>query len=124
MKSDISNRSDIELLVNAFYSKAKIDAQIGHFFSGQFPIDWENHLPQMYAFWENALFYTGGYSGDMMGVHRKVHQQIPMNTSHFERWTFLFCQTVDELFEGEAAERAKQRALGMATMLQIKIPVQ
>ena len=120
MKTDITNRNDIEQLIQAFYAKATYDPLIGHFFT---EVNWPEHLPTMYTFWENALFYTGGYLGDMMGIHSGVNQKNPMKTEHFEQWTFLFCQTVDELFEGEATERAKQRALGMATMLQIKIPV-
>lgn len=119
---DISHRSDIEHLVTAFYEKATKDPTIGPFFT-QLPMDWEKHLPLMVSFWENTLFYTGGYSGNMMDVHRNVHEKMPLEPAHFGRWTQLFCQTVDEYFEGELAERAKQRALGMATMLQIKIPV-
>jgi len=33
----------------------------------------------------------------------------------------LFNQTIDELFEGEKAEQAKQRALSIATVMQINI---
>ena len=124
MKTDITNRTDIEKLINAFYPKAITDVLIGHFFTTVMKIDWEKHIPIMCTFWENTLFYTGGYTGDMMGLHKAVHQKSAMKPEHFERWTLLFCQTVDELFEGESAERAKQRALGMATMLQIKIPVE
>jgi hemoglobin len=121
MKQDITNRKDIEKLIDAFYSKATQDELIGHFFTTVMKIDWEKHNPIKCIFWENTLFFSGGYTGDMMGLHKAVHQKSAMNSEHFERWTFLFCQTVDELFEGENAERAKQRALGMATMLQIKI---
>lgn len=120
MKATLDGRADIETLIQAFYAKATVDTLIGHFFTG---IDWPQHLPTMYTFWENALFYTGGYGGNMMEVHRNVHQKHTMKPEHFERWAALFCQAVDDLFEGEPAERAKQRALGMATMLQIKIPV-
>lgn len=123
MKGDISNRADIERLVGAFYQKAKVDDRLIRFFGGGIAIDWESHLPIMCSFWENALFYSGGYGGDMMGIHRRVHGQVAMEGGDFERWTALFCETVNENFEGEVAERAKQRALGMATMLQIKIPV-
>lgn len=123
MKTDISNRSDLEKLINRFYEKAKMDPVIGHFFGPDSGINWDKHLPIMVTFWENTLFFTGGYSGDMMGVHRNVHHKNPMKPEHLERWTQLFCLTVGENFEGESAERARQRALGMATMLQIKIPV-
>lgn len=30
--------------------------------------------------------------------------------AHFDRWQALFNQTIDELFEGELAQQAKQRA--------------
>lgn len=121
MKTDITNRADIELLIDTFYPKATQDPLIGHFFTHVVAMDWEKHLPIMYTFWENALFFSGGYVGNMMDIHRAVHVKSSMTASHFERWTTLFCETVDELFEGENAERAKQRALGMATMLQIKL---
>jgi hemoglobin len=35
---------------------------------------------------------------------------MPLEKAHFERWTTLFKQTIDELFEGDLAEQAKQRA--------------
>jgi hemoglobin len=124
MNPDIQNRSDIEKLVLAFYEKAKSDAEIGPFFTTIIPIHWEEHLPAMCNFWENALFYTGGYRGNMMEIHRAVHEKIPMSALHFQRWTNLFCQTVDELFWGEKADQAKQHALNMALMLQIKIGIQ
>lgn len=124
MKSDIQNRNDIERLVNAFYSRATKDEVIGPFFTTIIPIDWEIHLPVMCNFWENALFYTGGYPGSMMGKHQEVHRLLPMRPEHFQRWTDIFCHCVDALFEGEKAEQAKQHALNMALMLQIKIGIQ
>jgi hemoglobin len=35
---------------------------------------------------------------------------MPLEKAHFERWQGLFNQTIDELFVGELAEQAKQRA--------------
>jgi hemoglobin len=123
MKTDILHRAHIEQLITAFYAKATTDPVIGHFFTTIITIHWETHLPIMCNFWENALFYSGGYAGNMMDMHRAVHHKIPMSPAHFQRWTDLFCQTTDELFEGEKAEQAKTHALNMALMLQIKIPV-
>ena len=37
------------------------------------------------------------------------------------RWLQLFTSTVDELFEGEKAELAKQRAMSIATVMQLKL---
>jgi len=121
MKNDITNRADIELLINGFYNKVKKDPLIGFFFSEIVPVNWEAHLPIMYGFWENVLFYTGTYEGNQMALHQNIHQKCPMKMEHFQRWTSLFIETVDELFNGDKAELAKQRAISIATVMQIKL---
>ncbi len=121
MKKDIENREDIILLVNTFYDKVKPDETIGYFFNRVVDVDWEKHLPVMYNFWENIIFHTGGYSGNPMKLHMDLHQRSSMKKEHFNRWIHLFNETVDELFEGEKAEQARQRALSIATVMQINI---
>ena len=120
MKKDLQNRADIELLINTFYDKVKKDALIAFFFKDVVPVNWEKHLPTMYNFWENIVFYTGGYEGNPMEKHQNLHKMHPMNKAHFQRWLELFTSTVDELFEGEKAELIKQRALSIATVMQIR----
>ena len=61
MKEDIKNRKDIELLVNKFYEKIKIDKSIGPFFLETTNKNLTKHLSTMYDFWENILFFTGNY---------------------------------------------------------------
>lgn len=121
MKKEIENRDDIILLVNSFYEHVKQDDVIGHFFREVVPVNWEKHLPVMYNFWENIVFHTGGYTGNPMDVHQRLNTQCPMQRAHFERWITLFNQTVDELFEGEKAFQIKQRALSIATVMQIRL---
>lgn len=121
MKKNIENREDIKLLVNNFYHKVKADPVIGFIFTQMVKINWEQHLPVMYDFWENTLFYTGGYNGNPMAIHQRLNQQIPLKAEHFQQWINLFTSTVDELFTGEKAELAKQRAISIATVMQIKI---
>jgi hemoglobin len=121
MKKDIENRDDIVLLVNTFYEKVKADAAIKHFFSEVVKVDWETHLPIMYNFWENIVFHTGSYTGNPMEVHQQLHNKCPMHKLHFERWIALFNETVEELFEGGKAFQIKQRALSIATVMQLKI---
>ena len=50
MKGDITNRKDIEQLINAFYDKVKKDAVIGFIFNDVAKVNWEVHLPVMYDF--------------------------------------------------------------------------
>ena len=121
MKKDIQNRSDIEILVKAFYEKVKTDALIGHIFNDVFQINWKTHLPVMFDFWENTLFYTGPYTGNPMKSHQHLHGIFPLTSEHFKQWNILFISTVDELFEGEKALLAKQRARSISTVMQMKI---
>ena len=118
---DINNRADIQLLVDTFYNKVKLDETIGYLFNDVARVNWEQHLPRMYDFWENILFQTGNFKGNPMTAHLQLHQKSPLTAAHFERWQQLFLATVDELFEGEMAELIKQRALSIATMMRIKV---
>ena len=120
MKTDIRNRKDIEKLVNAFYDKVKKDDTIGYLFNDIAKVNWELHLPKMYDFWENILFYSGNYSGSPMVVHKELHQKSTMNQNHFQHWNDLFSQTVDSLFEGIKANEIKERASNIARVIMYK----
>ncbi len=121
MKKDIKSAADIELLVNSFYDKVRINPVIGYIFNDLAKVDWEKHLPVMYRFWENALFYTGGYFGNPMKVHKHLDRLFPLSAVHFEEWNKLFAETVDELFIGETATLAKERALRISALMQLEI---
>ena len=121
MKADIGNRADIKQLIDAFYIKVRADDRIGYLFNDVANVNWEHHLPRMYDFWESILFQAGGYKGNPIPAHMKLNEQSPLLAEHFQRWVGLFKETVDELFEGEKAEVAKQRAMSIATIIQIKV---
>ena len=121
MKKDIENRKDIEILINSFYDKVRRDEVIGYIFEDVARVDWKHHTPIICDFWENILFQTNVYRGNPMPVHMRLHAQTTLTKSHFERWVSLFTETVDTYFEGEKAELARQRAISIATMMQIKI---
>lgn len=120
MKTDIRNRKDIEKLVNTFYDKIKTDAVIGYLFNDVAKVNWEKHLPKMYNFWENILFYTAEYEGNPMEKHKELHQKSPLNPSHFNHWNMLFTKTVNELFEGKKADEIKNRALNISAAMMYK----
>jgi hemoglobin len=121
MSTDIRDRTDIQVLVDTFYEKVRADETIGYLFNEVAKVNWAQHLPRMYDFWENILFQTGSFKGNPMVAHVQLHQQSPLNAAHFDRWQQLFLATVDELFEGDKAELIKQRARSIATMMQIKV---
>jgi len=117
----IENRKDVEKLVNSFYDKVKMDDLIGFIFNDVAKVNWEKHLPVMYDFWENIIFFTNKYQGNPMIVHTNLNKRVPLTKEHFQRWLQLFTGTVDELFEGNKAMIAKEKALSIATIMEIKI---
>ena len=118
MKTDILGRKELEILIDAFYERVKADPKIGAMFAH---VNWETHLPVMYSFWENTLFYTGGYTGNPVKTHQALDKRSPLKENHFKRWEQLFVSVVDDMFDGEKAELAKQRALSISTVMQIKL---
>lgn len=121
MKRKIENRGDIELLVNTFYDKVRIDKVIGPIFSDVAKVDWEHHLPKMYAFWASLLLGEQGFTGNPMQKHIDLSKLTSMTEVEFSQWLKLFTGTVDELFEGEKAEEAKIRAANIARLMLHKI---
>ena len=118
MKEDIKNRKDIELLVNKFYEKIKIDKSIGPFFLETTNKNLTKHLSTMYDFWENILFFTGNYGGNPLSLHHHLNKITTIKKKHFNRWNKLFSATVNELFEGEKATLIKQKAISIAKIIQ------
>lgn len=113
----LENRSDIELLVNEFYSKVRQDTLIGPIFNDVAKVDWEEHLPKITNFWSDLMLGEDTYRGRPFPPH------IPLNLqpAHFERWLRLFIETVDENFTGLKAEEIKKRALGIARNFMINL---
>ncbi len=121
MKKDITTRTDIEELVKYFYQKVLADDLINKFFAHMDADHWQKHMKTMCDFWENAILFSGTYSGNPMASHALLHQRDNLSSQHFIRWLKLFDATVDEHFRGKNAELAKQRAIAIATTMQIKI---
>ncbi|HLO54623.1 MAG TPA: group III truncated hemoglobin [Saprospiraceae bacterium] len=121
MKPDISQRKDIELLINTFYEKVKTNEIIGHIFSDVAKVDWVSHMPVMYSFWASVLLDERSYDGNPMPVHIDLSKRTPMTEAAFDAWMRLFKSTTDELFEGEKADEAKFRAENIARLMMHKI---
>ncbi|MBK9565033.1 MAG: group III truncated hemoglobin [Saprospiraceae bacterium] len=117
-KKDILNRQDIESVVNHFYDKVRKDDILSRMFDH---VDWEKHLPVMYDFWDNVLFYTGKYTGNPMAKHLMAHGRNPMTSTHFERWLKLFYEVLDESYVGKNTTLLKERANSIAKIMQIKL---
>ena len=121
MKKEIENFTDVQLLVRSFYSKVLKDEKLGPYFAYVAANHWDKHLETLDSFWNNLLFFSGGYEGNPIQVHKTLHHFKQLDKAAFDRWIQLFLQTVDDLFVGEKAELARQRAYSIATMMQLKI---
>ena len=121
MKKDISSREDLFLLVKKFYDKLLNDETISYLFTDIAKIDLDHHLPVLVDFWDSILFQSDTYRKNAMQPHLILNQKSPLQKHHFETWLRYFNNTVDELFEGEKAFIAKERAQSIATVMQIKL---
>jgi len=111
---DISTRADVEAVVQAFYDRAMADPLIGPVFTDVAQLDLPAHLPIMGDFWESVLFRTGRYQRNAFSVHRSLHERCALTPEHFDRWLALWTSTIDRLYGGPVAERAKLQARRVA----------
>ena len=112
---DITTREDIELLMNIFYEKSLADESISYIFTYVAKLDIKTHIPVIADFWESVLLNKNVYHNNTMKIHLDLNDKTSLTKTHFEVWLKHFTATVDELFEGDIALLAKQRARSIAT---------
>ena len=121
MKKDIQSREDLFELMKLFYNKLLDDRSISYLFTDVAKINLEHHLPVLVNFWESVLFQADTYRKNAMQPHMDLHSKSPLQPQHFETWLKYFKESVDELFEGEKAFMAKERATSVANVMKIKL---
>ncbi len=89
----------IATLVDRFYEKVRLDAQLGPVFNAAVH-DWGEHKALLTSFWSSVALRAGSYRGNPMAAHR-AH---PIRAEHFDRWLALWRETcAQELDEANAA---------------------
>ncbi len=114
----LGNRNDINTLVNAFYSKIRNDELLGPIFNSHISEGkWGEHIIKLTDFWETNLFGVAKYKGSPTQKHINVDKNLnySITQEHFGKWLQLWFETIDELFEGEFADKAKNLARKMST---------
>lgn len=116
--ADIESRADVRILVEKFYEKIRQNDEIGHFFNESIS-DWDAHFEKLTDFWESNLFFKSTYEGNPKLAHIQVDQAFGESISnyHFGIWMNLWFETIDELYCGEMANRAKTNARKMSVHL-------
>lgn len=122
MISDISSIQDIEIIITKFYEKLLMDEHMRPFFEEILEQDHlKQHIQVIAQFWNDILFDTNEYSENVMQKHLQKNTLIPFKKHHFVRWTSYFLETIDALFLGDTATKMKNRALSIATIMQLKM---
>jgi len=106
---DLVPANDIGVIVRRFYRAVIPDPLLGPVFE-TFGVDWAQHIPKLERYWRHALLDEPGPTVNTIAAHAPVQRAIPFDRRHVDRWLELWEETVDELFVGPLAERAKVRA--------------
>jgi len=109
------------MLMNSFYAAAIQDELIGDIFTDVASLDLVEHLPVIIDFCESVLFGVGKYQGNPVLKHVHLNQLSALRKDHFERWLSIWNTTIDQLYQGEKAEEAKDKAKMMADLMIYKI---
>lgn len=115
---EITNREDISILITTFYKRIRKNELLGPIFNKHIPEDqWPDHLFKLTDFWETNLFGIAKFKGNPSQKHINVDKNSGYTISqvHFGEWLNLWYKTVDDLYEGELAFKAKNSARKMAT---------
>ena len=115
---EIETREDIQNLVNSFYEKIRADDLLGDIFNSHIPENaWPAHLEKLADFWETNLFGVPKYKGNLTQKHIDVDTSLnyTIDSVHFGKWLQHWFDTIDELYKGEYAQKAKNAARKMST---------
>jgi hemoglobin len=111
---DLVDRADVEVLLRRFYGRVLVDDVLAEPFAELRAAGLDLHIPKMCDFWETVLFRARLYRGSALDAHRLVHDRVPLTDRHFARWLTTWRNTVDEMYCGPVAERAKIQAARIA----------
>lgn len=124
MKVDISSKKDIKMIITEFYKKLLKDDKMLPFFEEIVnKNNLEHHLEIITDFWNDILFDTTTYKHNTMQKHLDKNVFVPFKKEHFVIWTSYFFNTINANFEGEIAERMKNRTTSIATVMQLKMNI-
>lgn len=111
---DILTSTDIAVIVSDFYGTIDEDVVLGPFFAH---VDMGEHVPKLTRFWSSVVFSTGTYHGRPF----EPHVALGLAPEHFVAWLGRFERIVGRHFEGENADRMRQRARQIAAVFQMRL---
>jgi len=120
----IETREDIFKLVSNFYQLIRKDDLLGPIFNMHLSNDqWPKHIEKLTDFWVTTLLGQACFKGNPSKAHITVDAGMKhtMEQVHFGTWLQLWFTTIDSLYEGDLAQRAKDSARKMSTGLYLNV---
>ena len=97
-------------MVTAFYEKIRQGEILGSIFNETIKEEkeWDKHLKTLTNFWYTNLFGIRAYKGNPTQKHIEVDHNFSnsLSSKHFERWLYLWEETLKNLFSRTRAEKA------------------
>ena len=121
MKKDIESRSDIENLIEVFYTKLKTDELVGFIFTEAIILDFDKHLPVVCDFWEAVLLNNPIYKGNVMHKHIDLDKKVKLLPEHFDRWAEIFLVEINQIHEGKTTDELIKRVNTMIPFMKFKV---
>lgn len=118
VEQDLDSSQAIRQFVDAFYARLLADPQLAPIFIDVAQVDLEKHKPLICQYWEKLLLGSDEYQRHTMNIHRAVNQKQTLQPEDFDQWLAYFIKTVDCLFKGPGAERAKRVATTIASNME------
>ncbi len=107
---DLDTPTRVHDLVIAFYREIVFDPVLAPVFEDA-EVDWSLHIPHLIDYWCKILLgATTGYVGNTTRSHRALHQVVPIDATHCERWFTLWVTSIDTRWAGPTADHAKRHA--------------
>lgn len=117
MKREIRSVDDIRLMVDVFYDLAGRDKLLGPIFRNM--KDSAPHREMLYQYWENQILNES--AGEDQSFPE--HISLMFTTQHFIRWLGLFLETIDTLYGGAVADKAKVILIRKSEEFQMKLEI-
>lgn len=108
----------VRVLVHTFYGRIRDDDMLGPVFRQALEDRWDMHLDKMAAFWSSIVLGAKRYRGNVTQAHQPFGH---LGGEHFSRWLALFFDTLDKLFEPQAAFAFAEPAIRIAESLQLNL---
>lgn len=114
MKYNEINENSIKELMEVFYEKIREDDRgLGDIFNAKIGTDnesWKAHKAKIANFWCGMMLGLGDYAGNPMRAHMDLMEENPFEQKMFEFWLGLFKESLDEVYEMDAANAFYERA--------------